>query len=398
MTEIGIFLFGAAIAAVVTWLVMRTQMARVETQLESERANAEEKLELLRQAREQLKLEFQQVANQIFEDKGKKFDDNAEKVLKPFKEQLEGFRKKVEEVQRDDATQRASLQSALQTEIKNLKELHVSISDEARNLTRALKGDSKVRGNWGEMILERVLEASGLTQGREYVREHVLQDDDGSRYRPDAIIRLPEQKDVIVDAKVSLVAYERYVSAEHDDVRAVALKEHLAAVRLHMKQLAERRYDQLPGVRSLDFVMMFVPVEPALILAWEHDPALFSDAFENRVFLVNPSTLFAVLRVVQNLWKYDAQNKNAEEIARRGGELYDKFSNFVKTLDGVGAAIDKAGEQFKSARDLLATGRGNVIRQVQMLKELGVKANKQLPPDLVERAELSDAVDVDPNA
>jgi DNA recombination protein RmuC len=247
------------------------------------------------------------------------------------------------------------------------------------NLTNALKGDVNTLGAWGEVILERILEASGLEKGRAYETQVSLTAGGGGRYQPDVIVKLPEGRDVIVDAKVSLKAYERYHAADDEAVRSSALKAHLASLRSHLKGLSEKHYEDLEGIRTLDFVLMFVPIEAAFFTALKHDRSLFNEAFEKNVIMVSPSTLLVTLRTVHNIWRTVDQNENAQEIARQAGGMYDKFVGFIEALEEVGRQLDRAREAYRTARDRLSTGRGNLIRRAEQLKSLGVKTNKTLP-------------------
>ena len=367
-------------------ILLQTRMSELETRLEDERKNGEEKLSLLQEARDQLKLEFQNVANKIFEDKSQKFTEqnkeNIEGVLKPMREQLLDFKKKVEDVYDKESKERVSLLS----EIGHLKSLNERISEDAINLTNALKGQSKTRGSWGEMILERVLEESGLQKGREYEVQAMYASDEGQRRHPDVIVHLPEGKDIVIDSKVSLTAYEKYCSADTDEKRAKRLKEHVISIRTHIKGLSDKRYEELEGISTLDFVIMFLPIEGAFWAAIESEQGLFNDAFDKNIMLVSPSTLLATLRIINNIWRYEDQNKNALIIAKKAGDLYDKFVGFVEALDDVGQKLGKAQDSYQTARNRLADGKGNLVRRTEELRQLGVKAQKELPEELVVKA------------
>jgi DNA recombination protein RmuC len=366
--------------------VLQTKLSELETRLEDERRNAAEKLTLLQEAREQLKMEFQNVANKIFEDKSQKFTDqnreNIEGVLKPMREQLLDFKKKVEDVYDKESKDRVSLLN----EIIHLKSLNEQISEDAVNLTNALKGQSKTRGSWGEMILERVLEESGLQKGREYEVQTMYASDEGQRRHPDVIVHLPEGKDIVIDSKVSLTAYEKYCTAATEETREKRLKEHIISIRTHIKNLSGKRYEELEGIRTLDFVLMFMPIEGAFWTAIESEQGLFNEAFDKNIMLVSPSTLLATLRIINNIWRYEDQNKNALIIAKKAGDLFDKFVGFVEVLDDVGQKIDKARESYQTARNRLTEGRGNLVRRSIELRQLGVKAQKELPEGLVAQA------------
>jgi DNA recombination protein RmuC len=358
---------------------LMTESAELRTALADERKQANEKIALLQDARQNLTTEFQNLAQQIFEEKSRKFSDQNQSSLNqlicPLREQLGDFKKRVEDVYDKESRDRAALFS----EINHLKDLNQRISKEALNLTRALKGDSKTRGNWGEVILERVLEASGLQKGREYDLQVCLYDRHGKRFQPDAVIRLPEGKDVIVDAKVSLKDYENSYTAQEPGEKKKALKAHIDSMRTHIRGLSTKNYETLEGVRTLDFVLMFIPIEAAFLAAIEKDRELFNEAFEKNIMVVSPSTLLVTLRTIQNIWRYENQNRNALEIARKAGALYDKFVGFVQALEEIGTQLEKARGAYRTAYDRLVNGRGNLIRRTQELKELGIKPGKKLP-------------------
>lgn len=366
---------------------LHARIAELETLLKDERKHAGEKISLLNEARDQLKNEFHNLAHRIFDDKSQKFAEqnriNMDQLITPLRDQIGDFKKRVEDVYDKESKDRASLQ----TEIHHLKELNQRISKEALNLTRALKGDSKARGNWGEVVLERVLEASGLQRGREYETQVNLKDQKGNRYQPDVIVRLPRGKDVVVDAKVSLKDYEIYYSSEDSDQKEIALKSHIESVRSHIRSLAGKSYENLEGVRSLDFIIMFIPVEAAFVAAVDRDSKLFSEAFNKNIMVVSPSTLLVTLRTIENIWRHEYQNRNAIEIAKKAGGLYEKFVGFVDALEEVGRQLDKAKSAHQTASDRLVKGRGNLIRRTQELKALGIKSGKELPRHLLEMAE-----------
>jgi DNA recombination protein RmuC len=365
-------------------LTLEKKLSIRSTQLDAERRQTEEKMALLMDARERLTNEFKVLAERILEEKGKTFADRnktqMDGLIDPLREQLVDFKKRVEDVYDKESRDRA----ALFNEIGHLKHLNERIGKDALNLTHALKGDVKTLGGWGEVILERILEASGLEKGRAYETQVSLFGTNGSRYQPDVIVRLPEGRDVIVDAKVSLKAYERYHASTDETVRATAIKAHLASLRNHLKGLSKKHYEDLEGVRSLDFVLMFVPIEAAFFTAVEHDRSLFSEAFDKNVILVSPSTLLVTLRTIHNIWRHADQKENALEIARQAGGLYDKFVGFIEALEEVGKQLDRAKEAYRTARDRLSTGRGNLVRRAEQLKALGVKANKALPESYAE--------------
>lgn len=362
---------------------LREKNAELLAMVEAGRKQAEEKLNLLLEAKQALADQFKNLANQIFEEKSVKFvqqnQANLDVLLKPLGERLKEFQTKVEETYDKESKQRFSLQ----TEIAKLLVLNNKISEDAENLTNALKGDSKTQGNWGELVLERVLEASGLRKGLEYDVQVSLERDDGGRAQPDVIVRLPENKHVIIDSKVSLTAYEEYFSTNDEDERAKALSRHIDSVRRHVAGLAEQNYQSLYGIRSLDFVLMFMPIEPAFMLAAQADRDLFSDAFRKNIMIVGPSTLLISLKTIASIWRYEYQNRNAQELARHCATLYDKFVGFVTDLEDVGRKIESAEKSYSSALGKLKLGRGNLVRQVERIRQLGVKPAKALPSDMV---------------
>ncbi len=363
---------------------LSNRIAELDSVLASERNQTEEKLALLKNAEEQLSTRFKILASEILEDKAKRFTEqnqtNLNQLLEPLKLKLTQFQGKVEEVYVNEGKDR----SALSEQVKQLLALNNQLSKDAHNLTSALKGQSKAQGNWGELILERVLEASGLRKGHEYDVQESHTRADGTRAQPDVVVHLPEDRHLIIDAKVSLTAYEIHANAETDVQRDAALKRHLDSVRAHIKELAEKNYQQLYGLQSLDFVLMFIPVEPAFMLAISHDSELWQDAWKKNVLLVSPSTLLFVVRTVAHLWRQEQQNKNAQDIASRGAELYDKLVGFVEDLNKVGERLNQAKDSYDKAYGKFTAGRGNVIRQAEMLKDMGVKPSKQLPPNLIE--------------
>jgi DNA recombination protein RmuC len=348
-------------------------------QLKAERDASAEKLSLLERARESLSDQFKALAGEILESNSRRFaeqnQNNLSHILEPLRERLGSFQQKVESIYVEEGKDR----SALKEQVQQLMRLNNTLSEEARQLTAALRGSSKQQGNWGELVLERVLEASGLRKNHEYLVQDARTDADGQRRQPDVVILLPEDRRLVVDAKVSLIAYERLVNADDDAQREVALREHLNSVRNHLRQLSDKAYQTLYGGESLDFVLMFVPIEPAFISAVNSDARLFMDAWENNVLLVSPSTLLFVVRTVAHLWRQEAQNRNAQDIARRGAELYDRLVGFTEELLQVGSKLEAAQDAWRNATKRLSEGRGNVIRQAELLRELGVKPTKSMP-------------------
>ncbi|HIF9142847.1 DNA recombination protein RmuC [Photobacterium damselae] len=361
---------------------LREQYAR---HFEEQKA-AEEKIKLLENAEERLRIQFESLANRLFEQKSRSVDEqnriSLEGLLMPLKEQLEGFKKQVN----DSFSYEARERHTLIHQINSLKQLNEQMAKEAVNLTQALKGDNKAQGNWGEVILARVLSESGLREGHEYQTQVSLENDEGKRYQPDVVVRLPENKDVVIDAKMSLVAYERFYHAELAAERELALSEHVASVRGHMRGLSRKDYHQLHGVRSLDYVLMFIPVEPAFQAAIEADPALIRDAMDLNIMLVSPTTLLVALRTINNLWRNERQNQNAKEIAERASRLYDKLRLFVTDMEAMGASLEKANQSYQGAMNKLVSGRGNVLRQAESFKQLGVEVKRDINPQLTERS------------
>jgi DNA recombination protein RmuC len=368
-------------------LALTGQHASLKASAHEQSEAAREKLALLDQAELRLRESFQNLASQILDAKAERFkEQSAEQLgglLDPLKVQLKEFREAVTQTHANEQRERGMLVQ----EIRSLKDLNQQISQDAVNLTRALKGDSRAQGAWGEMVLERVLEASGLQSGREYDTQESFQGADGSRQRPDVIVHLPENKDIVIDAKVSLVAWERSVTLEDDGERQGALREHLISLRRHIDGLAGKNYSEIPDVRTLDFVLLFVPVEAAFIEAVRADGGLYSYALERKISLVSPSTLLATLRTVAYLWRIESRNNNAIEIARRAANLHDNFVSLVNELDVLGSQLDKAhGAHANVVRRLTEGGKGSVILQVKSLADMGAPAKKSLPKSLVESA------------
>jgi DNA recombination protein RmuC len=363
---------------------LSNQVAELTTTLELERSQTGEKLELLKNDEIRLTNRFETLASAILEDKTKRFTEqnqtNLNQLLEPLKIKISEFQGEVHKVYVQEGKDR----SALAEQVKQLMALNNQLSKDAHNLTSALKGQAKAQGNWGELILERVLEASGLRKGHEYDVQESHTRADGSRAQPDVVVHLPEDRHLIVDAKVSLTAYEEHANAETDHQRDAAMKRHLDSVRAHIRELSEKNYQQLYGLQSLDFVLMFIPVEPAFMLAISHDSDLWQDAWEKNVLLVSPSTLLFVVRTVAHLWRQEQQSRNAQEIASQGGKLYDKLVGFVEDLENLGTKLKQAQSAYDGAYNKFSEGRGNVIRQAEQLKNLGVKPTKHLPKKLID--------------
>ncbi len=355
---------------------------------EEEFRNLREKLQTQKQEMEELQkkftLEFENVANRILKKNSAEFTETNQKnindILSPLKEKILLFEKKVEETYEKGLKD----QTDLKAELKKLHDLNMRISDEANNLTKALKGDVKKQGNWGEVILERILERSGLAEGREYEKQESVLTEDGKRVQPDVVIHLPENKHIVVDSKVSLIAYERLVNAQTEEQRQVFVKEHLQSVKSHIKGLSEKHYQNIPVFNSPDFVLLFIPIESSFSIAIQEDQELFSYAWDNKVVIVSPSTLLATLRTIASIWQQENQTRNALEIARQGGALYDKFVGFVADLEAIGKSIDASRKNYDAAYNKLKDGRGNLIRSAEKLKDLGAKASKELPQGVKE--------------
>lgn len=371
---------------------LNVQNGRLHTQIEQERQAADEKLALLLEARQSLSDQFQNLANQILEEKSRRFTEHNREhlgqLLNPLNERLHGFSELVQNTYEKEARERLTLEN----ELKRLQSLNNQLHHDAKALTDALTGTkNKTQGNWGEMILETVLENSGLQKGREYIIQaaSTRQEEDGStrRLQPDVLINLPDHKQIVIDSKVSLTAYTRYVQAETPEEAARELSAHITSIRAHIKGLSLKNYTDLDGVNTLDFVFMFIPVEPAYLLALQQDDQLFQECFEKRIMIVGPSTLLATLRTVANIWRYEQQNQNALAIAEEGGRLYDKFVGFVGTLESIGKNIDQAQSQYQTAYKQLVEGRGNLVNRAEKLRQLGVKTVKQLDKQLVERSQ-----------
>ena len=366
-------------------------VAEAESKLTDQKREFTEKMELLKGARDDLKLEFENLSNRIFETKSETFtkqnQETIKTILDPLKTQIGEFKTRVETVYDNESKDRVTLYN----EIQQLKTLNLQMSEEALNLTRALKGDSQKQGAWGEMILEKVLEESGLRRDHEYEIQSSFKDEDGRNKRPDVIVHLPEGKDIIIDSKVSLVAYEQYSATDDPSERQAAMKRHVASVRAHIKELNAKDYEALDQIRSLDFVLMFIPIESAFMSVLEADTAVFNEAYGKNIILVSPTTLLVTLKTIHNIWRYELQNNNALEIAERAGRLYDKFVTFTDTLQRVGQSIERSRETYEKAMGQLSQGRGNLIGQAEKVKALGARAKKRLT---IEHSDL-DQIDLD---
>jgi len=369
-----------------------SELAATKAALDAERANGAEKVALLQGAREEMSHQFKSLAADILDEKSKKFVElnqtSLTTLLSPLQGELTGFRQKVEEIHLSDSNDR----SALREQVRALSDLNGTLRDETTNLTRALKGDSKAQGDWGEMLLDRLLDSAGLMEGTHYTRQAQHTDDAGNRVIPDVVLHLPQSRHMVVDSKVTVTAYSEFASATDDDAKAENLKAHLLSVRQHIRGLGEKNYQALYGVESLDFVVMFMPLEGAFMAALTADRDLFQFAWDRNVILVSPSTLLFVVRTIAHVWRQEDQSRNAQDIADRGGKLYDKFVAFAGDLEKLGDAIDKAQSSYDDARKKLSEGSGNLVGQAEKLKKLGAKATKSIPTALLSAADVEDEV------
>jgi DNA recombination protein RmuC len=368
------------------------QAKETNTRLETEKDNLEEKLAEHKKEVEHLQKQFadqfENLANEILEKKSEKFTkqnkDSIGQLLEPLQKKITQFKKEVQQSREKDIEERAELK----TKIQQLTELNHEMSEQAQDLVEALEGQSKTQGDWGEMILERILEESGLTKGREYLVQESMKTEEGNHVRPDVVVKLPEDRHIVIDAKVSIVAYRRHVSADTEEEREEHLKKHVASVRSHVKNLSSKNYHQLHENGSPDFVLLFVPVEPAFAKALQASDGLYNEAFNKNVVIVSPTTLLATLATISNIWKQEYQNQHAREIAERGGRLYDKFCLFAEALEDVGKRIEQTQESYATAMNRLHDGQGNLVRQVEMLRELGADTSKQMPGSIASSVDV----------
>ena len=361
------------------------ERAGLAAELREQHDSHQQRLADLQGSRDELRAQFAELAGKIFDEREQRFAETSQQrlgqLLDPLKERIQSFEKRVEESYQLEARERFSLSKELQ----RLQQLNQRLGDEATNLTRALKGQ-KIQGNWGELVLEQVLEHAGLTKGREYLTQVSLTSSDGMRFQPDVIIQLPGDKQVVIDAKVSLTAYQAMIVSADEAGRTLALKQHVLSLRSHLKGLSLKDYQRLEGLHSLDFVLLFVPIEAAFAAALQADPGLFQEAYAQHIVIVSPTTLLATLRVIDSLWRQERQSLNAREIAERAGALYDKFVAFVVDLDELGTRVQQLDKAYAAARNKLVDGRGNLVSRVENLKQLGARASKSLPAELLERA------------
>ena len=364
----------------------REELIALQTRLELEEKQFDEKIELLNNSRDQLGAAFKNIANEIFEERSKKFTvankESLSAILSPLQEKIQKFEKRVEETYINESKERY----ALTNQIENLQRLNAKISEDAVSLTNALTADNKAQGTWGEMALERILDISGLVKGREYDVQVNLKEEDGSRAQPDVVIHLPESRDIIIDSKVSLKSWVAYCSAQTDEIKSKALKQLIESIRNHVKLLSNKDYQNLEGVNTLDYVFLFMPIEAAYAKATEEDKDLFQFAFDRNIIFVVPTTLLTTLKTVQNLWRLAQQNQNANEIAKKAGALYDKFVAFLQDLDDVGQKIEASKLSFERAHNKLSSGKGNLIRRAEVLKQLGAKTSKKQSSELLASA------------
>jgi DNA recombination protein RmuC len=355
----------------------------LEEKLSSQKSNFESQIKLVQDAKQSLSQEFENLANRIFDDKQNKFSEQSKQALEtslsPLRRDLGDFRKQVSTAYDKENADR----NRLAGQIGELQKQTMQISADAVNLANALKGDNKQQGNWGEFVLEKLLDDSGLTKGREYETQVALKDEEGNRRNPDVIIRLPEGKDIIIDAKASLTDYERYFHAQDEQSQQLCLKQHLNSLRSHIKGLNVKNYEQLENVNSLDFVLIFIPVESAFMLALDNDPDIMREAYDKSIILVSPSTLMVTLRTIKNLWRYADQNINAQQIAEKAGALYDLFVLHIEALEDIGKHLDKSKDAYETAFKRLSTGRGNLVKRSEELKTLGAKTKKALADKLL---------------
>jgi DNA recombination protein RmuC len=348
------------------------------TKAQSDAENLTEQKKELTELREKMKKEFEGMAATILQKNAESFSGLQEKrlgeILNPFKEKIKGFEEKVQQNYEQEFKEKATLKA----EIEKLVELNQTISKEAKDLTQALKGDSKKQGNWGEVVLERVLEQSGLEKGREYFTQFATQNVDGERILPDVVVNLPEEKHIIIDSKVSLVAYENYVNADEEELRAAALKAHLVSVKNHIKQLSGKNYQTGNGLESPDFVLLFMPIEAAFALAVQQDASLFSEAWKQKIVIVSPSTLLATLRTIASIWKQERQTKNAQEIALEGGRLYDKIVGFLKDMEKIDRNLSQTRDAYEAAMNKLSEGKGTILKRTEKLRKLGASVTKEI--------------------
>ncbi|MCH7657404.1 MAG: DNA recombination protein RmuC [Bacteroidetes bacterium] len=366
---------------------LNRDLSTKEADFKNIRERLQEQKSELEKIQDKFRLEFKNLANEILEEKTKKFTEqnksNLSSILDPLKEKITDFEKKVEQSNKESIDRNA----ALREQLNSLKELNLKMSVEAKNLTKALKGDAKTMGSWGEFILESILEKSGLVKGREYEIQKSFRSEEGNLMQPDIVIKLPERKNIVIDSKVSLVDYEKYVNTDDKDKEDHYLKMHLASLRRHIDSLSAKNYQSLYDIAGLDFVLLFMPVEPAFSLAIQAEEALFMYAYKKNIVIVSPSTLIATLRTISSIWRQEYQNRNVQEIARQGGALYDKFVGLLEDLTEIGKKLDDTRKAYNASMNKLSAGKGNLIKKVQDIKELGASTKKDIPQILLDRGE-----------
>ena len=369
---------------------VKERYIQIETRLQDQQISNEKQARLIEEAKAQLFKEFELSAAKLFDDKQKNFaqasKQNIESVVSPFRDQLKDFHKKIDDVYHKESSQRNQLVG----QIAELQKQTLKVSEDANSLATALKGDNKTQGSWGEIVLERILEESGLEKGREYEVQATYANEEGKKLRPDIIVRLPDSKDIVIDSKVSLVHFERYVNEADEKEKEKLLKSHIESLRTHVKGLSLKQYENLEGLRTLDFVFLFVPVESAYLAALQVAPEIFKEAYEKNIVLVSPSSLMVALRTVETIWRHEKQNANAEKIAASAGKLYDQFILVLGSLEGVGGYIAKAGEAYEKTLKQISEGRGNALKRVDDLKKLGAKTSRKMPEKFTEKLNLSE--------
>lgn len=373
------------------------QISELTSQLQSEHARQEElnkaqteKIQLLENTEKRLNEQFENLANKIFQAKSETFSQQNRQgindLLSPLKQQIEGFKKQISDQYVREGQERASLK----TEILSLQKLNQKITEEASALTKALKGDNKQQGNWGEMVLEKILEESGLREGHEYVTQESLKNEQGKTYQPDVVVHLPQEKDIVIDSKVSLSAYERYYSEQDDSLKTAHLKEHVNSIKGHVRELGKKNYHDLQGIKTLDYVLMFIPIESAFLLAIEEAPELVKLAMDNNILIVSPTNLLVALRTINNIWQYEYQNQNAQEIAKKAGDLYDKFHGFITDMEKLGENLGTVQKRYQEATAKLYQGRGNLVKRIEDFRKLGVQSNKKLDAKVLAKADMNE--------
>lgn len=372
-------------------------VSELSTTIDKDREANIQKLQILEDAKEKLSLEFQNLGNKIFEDKSKKFTiqnkENLENVLNPLKEQIKDFDKKVSDTYEKETKERVSLVN----QIEQLKNLNEKISQDAVNLANALKTETKTQGTWGEFVLEKVLEISGLEKGREFETQETFRDEDGRMQRPDVVVHLPDGKDVVIDSKVSLTSYERYSSSEDEREKGDALSAHVLSIQNHIKELGNKKYEELKQINTLNYILMFLPIEAAYLVAIEADKELLRKAFEKNIIIVCPSTLLSTLRTIQSIWQFEHQNKNAQKIADEAGKMYDRLVDFTVHLENIGNRLSQASISYESAMKTLSTGKGNVVKKAEDLRKLGIKNKKSISNELTDNEETTIPEESDQN-